>query len=130
MLDSSDHGAAGPGGARPFCPYSAMNGREQRRQCEAQSVPERVGHARDRERNARQDADDALGRHAQPVGAEAAHARERAAGQVLDAEREQRDEQAHDQPDVTVELVVHDLRRGARAPTIASVITTANTRPR
>ena len=120
MLESSDHGARGPGQHESRLAVHRDAGREQRRYREAQAVPDRVGHVRDRERDARQQADDAFGAEAQAVRAEPADARERAAREELDAEREQRDDQAHDQADVAVELVLHDVgghrqRRRSRA---------------
>ena len=115
MVESSDYGAGGPGGASPFCPYIAMNVAKSGGTARHSPYQNGLVTPAMRERHARQEADDAFGREAQSVRGEAAHSRERAARQVFDPEREQRDDQADEQPDVTVELVVHDLRRESRA---------------
>ncbi len=87
-------------------------GREQRRHGQTQPIPEGVCDIRDGERDARQEADDAFGGQAQAVRPESADSRERAPGEIFDTEREQRDDEAHDESEVTVEFVLHDFGGG------------------
>ena len=92
-----------PGLHDPGAAVQRDRGGEQRRYREAEPEPHRILRADERERDARREAQQRLGRHAHAVGAEVAGARERAARQVLDPEREQRDHEAHDEADVVGE---------------------------
>ena len=85
--------------------------RQRGRDGEAETETDRVGRSDGDEHDTGEQADDALGAHADAVGAELARARERAAREELEAEGEERDHEADDQPDVAGEQVVDERRR-------------------